>query len=38
MPNVDGPKALQLKLKGVGLYNGTDDVIQLQYVTGDATA
>ena len=38
MPNVDGPKALELKMKGVGLYNGTDDVIELQYVTGDTTA
>jgi hypothetical protein len=38
MPNVDGPKALELKLKGVGLWNGTDNVISLAYVTGDATA
>jgi hypothetical protein len=38
MPNVDGPKALELKLKGVGLWNGTDNVISLAYVTGDSTA
>ena len=38
MPDVDGPKALELKLKGVGLWNGTDDVISLEYVTGDSTA
>ena len=38
MPNVDGPKALELKLKGVGLWNGTNDVISLAYVTGDSTA
>ena len=37
MPNVSGPKALELKLKGVGLWNGTDDVISLTYVTGDST-
>jgi hypothetical protein len=38
MPNVDGPKALELKLKGVGLWDGTHDVISLAYVTGDSTA
>jgi hypothetical protein len=38
MPNVDGPKALEMKVKAVGLWNGTNDVISLAYVTGDSTA
>lgn len=37
VPSVEGEEALELELTGIGMYNGTDSPVTIEYVSADVT-